>query len=369
MMSPTSDVKTPEMATWIQEIVGSMLEEKVETLRQEMRENGLARLERNLNAHREYTEKRFDRLEAALAGLAEAQQQSEARGDRLEIALTELAEAQKRTEAKVEELAEAQKRTEAKVEELAEAQKRTEVRVGRLEIALTELAEAQKRTEARVGRLEIALNELAEAQKRTEARVGRLEIALNELAEAQKRTEARVERLEIALNELAEAQKRTEAYVAQLAATQQTILKRLDRLEHQVGQLGNALGIEVEGEAEDTVAFILEQQGYRLLQAPYALAMNGEIDIVIPVETPQGEQVSVLVEAKTRARLKELRRWHSRLQDESFQQQLVEAGVPKPFLPYFFGLRVYQTVDKEARRLGIGVLDPDGERVPAELLQ
>jgi len=270
-MSPQADLKTPEMAAWVKDVVTPMLQEQAEVLRREVRENGLGRLERSLNAHRDYTEKRFDRLENALA-------------------------------------------------------------------------------------------ELAEAQKRTEKRVDRLEIALNELAEAQKRTEARVE-------ELAEAQKRTEDHLAQLAINQQGILVRLDRLEHQVGLIGNALGIEVEGEAGEIVAYVLEQQGYRLLEMPYALAINGEVDIVIKAETPDGESVSVLVEAKTRARLKELRRWHSRLQDQAFQQQLVDAGVKKPFLPYFFGLRVYQTVDTEARKLGIGVLDPDGERVAPELLR
>ncbi len=319
-MLPKSDLKTPEMAHWVQEIVAPMLKEQADILRQELRENGLSRLERSLNAHRDDTEKRFDRLENALV-----------------------------------ELAEAQKRTEARVEELAEAQKRTEKRVDRLEIAINELTEAQKRTEKRV-------EELAEAQKRTEARV-------EELAEAQKRTEKRVDRLEIAINELTEAQKRTEVHLAQLASTQQDILVRLDRVEHQVGLIGNVLGIEVEGEAEEIVAYILKQQGYRLLETPYALAINGEVDIVLKVETPEGEPVSVLVEAKTRARLKELRRWHNRLQDQDFQQQLVDAGVEKPFMPYFFGLRVYQTVDTEARNLGIGVADPDGERVPPTLLQ
>ncbi len=284
-MSSKYDLKTPEMVHWVQEIVAPMLKDQADILRQELRENGLGRLERSLNAHRDDTEKRFDRLENALV----------------------------------------------------------------------ELAEAQKRTEKRVDRLEIAINELTEAQKRTEKRV-------EELAEAQKRTEKRVE-------ELAEAQKRTEVHLAQLASTQQDILVRLDRVEHQVGLIGNVLGIEVEGEAEEIVAYILKQQGYRLLEAPYALAINGEVDIVLKVETPEGEPVSVLVEAKTRARLKELRRWHNRLQDQGFQQQLVDAGVAKPFMPYFFGLRVYQTVDTEARNLGIGVADPDGERVAPTLVQ
>ncbi|RLC63483.1 MAG: hypothetical protein DRI48_08425 [Chloroflexi bacterium] len=319
-MLPKSELQTPEMAAWVQEIVTPMLQEQIEVLRREMYENGVGRLERSLNAHRDYTEKRFDRLETALA-----------------------------------ELAEAQRRTEERVEELAEAQWRTEERVGRLEIALAELAEAQRRTEERVGRLEIALAELAEAQRRTEERVGRLEIALTELAEAQRRTEERVGRLETALAELAEAQRRTE--------------ERVGEMDHRLGLIANVLGIEAESEAEEVVMYVLEQQGYRLLEAPYALATDGEIDVVVKAETPDGKPVSVLVDVKARARLKELRRWHSRLQDPAFQKQLADADVQGPFVPYFFGLRVYQIVDQEARKLGIGVLDPNGERIPPTIIE
>ncbi len=209
-----------------------------------------------------------------------------------------------------------------------------------------------------LGRLE---RTISEAQKRTDSRLDRLEAVVVELAEAQKRTEARVE-------ELAEAQKRTEEQVAKLAATQLGMLERLYSLDHRVGLISNVLGIEAEGEAEEILAYTLEQKGCRLLEAPYALAVDGEVDVVTRVETPDGEQVYVLVDVKARARLKELRRWSSRLNDPDFQQQLAVAGVTKPFLPYFFGLRVYQVVDDEARRLGIGVLDPNGERVTPALL-
>ena len=256
-MLPKSELQTPEMAAWVQEIVTPMLQEQIEVLRREMYENGVGRLERSLNAHRDYTEKRFDRLETALA-----------------------------------ELAEAQRRTEERVEELAEAQWRTEERVGRLEIALAELAEAQRRTEERVG-----------------------------------------------------------------------------EMDHRLGLIANVLGIEAESEAEEVVMYVLEQQGYRLLEAPYALATDGEIDVVVKAETPDGKPVSVLVDVKARARLKELRRWHSRLQDPAFQKQLADADVQGPFVPYFFGLRVYQIVDQEARKLGIGVLDPNGERIPPTIIE
>jgi len=291
-MTSISDVQTPEMAAWVQNIVTPMIREQMEILRQEIREDGLGRLERSLDAHRKRTEQRFDRLETALADLAAAQQ---------------------RTEERVEELAAAQQRTEERVEELAVAQKRTEERV-------------------------------------------------EELAAAQQRTEERVE-------ELAAAQQRTEEQVTQLAATQRGILERLDVLDHRVGLIGDLLGIEAEGEAQEVLTYVLEQKGYRLLEAPYALDVDGEVDVVMRAETPDDQQVWVLVEVKARARLKELRRWSGRLHDVTFQQRLAEAGVTKPFLPYFFGLRVYQIVDEEAERLGIGVLDPNGERVTPALLR
>ena len=277
-MTSISDVQTPEMAAWVQNIVTPMIREQMEILRQEIREDGLGRLERSLDAHRKRTEQRFDRLETALADLAAAQQ---------------------RTEERVEELAAAQQRTEERVEELAAAQKRTEERV----------------------------------------------------------------------EELAAAQQRTEEQVTQLAATQRGILERLDVLDHRVGLIGDLLGIEAEGEAQEVLTYVLEQKGYRLLEAPYALDVDGEVDVVMQAETPDDQQVWVLVEVKARARLKELRRWSGRLHDATFQQRLAEAGVTKPFLPYFFGLRVYQIVDEEADRLGIGVLDPNGERVTPALLR
>lgn len=78
------------------------------------------------------TKAEFRELTAVVQDLAEAQRRSEGRLDRLEQAVAELAEAQKRTEQRVEELAEAQKRTEQRVEELARAQLRTEETVRHL---------------------------------------------------------------------------------------------------------------------------------------------------------------------------------------------------------------------------------------------
>ena len=120
-------------------------------------------------------------LAALREDLKEAEKRAEDRFNRLEQALAELAEAQKRTEERVEQLSEAQKRTEEALRALAEAQRRTEERVNQLE--------------KRMDRLEQIVAELAEAQKRTEERLNRLEETVEKLAEAQRRTEEQVQRL------------------------------------------------------------------------------------------------------------------------------------------------------------------------------
>ncbi len=120
-------------------------------------------------------------LSALREELQEAEKRAEERFNRLEQALAELAEAQKRTEEALRALAEAQRRTEERVDQL-------EKRMDRLEQIVAELAEAQKRTEERV-------EQLAEAQRRTEERLNRLEETVEKLAEAQRRTEKQVQRL------------------------------------------------------------------------------------------------------------------------------------------------------------------------------
>jgi predicted nuclease with TOPRIM domain len=167
------------------------------------------------------TREGFERLEGAIARLAEAQAHTvervgylETRLDRVETALIRLAEAQARTEERVGSLEQAMRR-------LAEAQARTEERVGSLEQAMRRLAEAQARTEERVGSLEQATRQLAEAQARTEERVGSLEQATRQLAEAQARTEAQ-------LGRLAQAQARTEAVLQQTQAAVQQVARQCE---------------------------------------------------------------------------------------------------------------------------------------------
>ncbi len=143
----------------------------------------------------------------------------------------------------------------------------------------------------------------------------------------------------------------------------QHVEERLDRVELRLGRVEDLLGVDIEVDAQDILTYVLEQKGYRLLDVPRPWDLDGEIDMVVPVETPKGECHWVLVEAKSRARFKELRRWAQRLQSEGFIRQLEERGASRPYQFYLFGLRVYSLVVEEARRLGLGVLSPEGEEV------
>ncbi|RMF34485.1 MAG: hypothetical protein D6759_05790, partial [Chloroflexi bacterium] len=211
-------------------------------------------------------------------------------------------------------------------------------------------------------RLEATVQALAEAQQRTEER-------LNQLAEAQQRAEERLSRLEATVQALAEAQQRTEEALARLAEAQQHAEERLDGIDKQLSTIGNILGLDAEGDAEEILTYILERKGYQILAAPHGLDIDGEVDLVMPVETPEGTRAWVVLEAKKRVRLKELRRWANRVQSEGFLQRLERAGVTTPLLPYLFGLRVYAVVDEEAEEKGIGVLCPDGERVAPRMIR
>ena len=248
-----------------------------------------------------------------------------------------------------------------------------------LQLPMVEVVEALRkdlRQELAVRRedfveLRAAVRELAEAQRqfeaRAEARFTRLETALAKLAEAQKRTEQRVE-------ELAEAQKRTEQQVQELAEAQKRMMEaivsltqRMDAAEKQLGQLSERFGLDLEVDAEEVLRAVVQEKGYSLLQEPMAIDVDGEMDVVAPIETPSGERFWMIIEVKGRLRRKEVGKFLQRLQQPQVVQQLEASGVGKPYLPYVFGLRVYFGVDDMARETGIGILTFRGERIPARV--
>ncbi|NOX62565.1 MAG: hypothetical protein GXP42_11575 [Chloroflexi bacterium] len=305
--------------------------------------------------------KTLQELSEATKALAEAQSRGEERIDRIEAAIEKLAEAQAHTDMRIKELIEAQARTEQSVKELAQAQARTEERMGRLETAVEKLAEAQARTEERVGRLEIVVERLAEAQARTEERVGRLEIAVEKLAEAQVRTEERVGRLEIAVEKLAEAQVRTEERVGRLEIAVDDLAKKQERTNLELRRLSDRVGVSVEEEAESVMQVVLEDKGYRLVDAPFNLRMNGEVDVVLPLQDVEGRSLWAVVEAKTRLGYRTVETWSQRMRSSGFQARLQKHGVEGPYLVYAYGMRVDVSAQRAAKKFGVGLVSSQGE--------
>ncbi len=232
------------------------------------------------------------------------------------------------------------------VQELAEAQRRTEEQVGKLAGAVAHLEE-------RVSRLEAAVAELAEAQRRAEERLSHLEAVVAELAEAQRRGEERMARLEAAVAELVEAQRRAEERMARLEAGMEAM-----------GRFQAALGATIEEEAESVLLTMLEEKGYRLLSEPSTLTLDGEIDIVVPVQDPSGTTLWVIVEVKTRLSRRVVQDWARRMRSAGWQERLRAAGVSGPYMVYIFGIRMDQHTVEAVREQGIGLLTGRGERIP-----
>jgi seryl-tRNA synthetase len=297
----------------------------------------------------------FLSLPAQFRGLAEAHQRTEAEIAVLSAEVRALAEAQRRSEeqfasyraetnrrfaelaAEVRALAEAQRRTEQRVEELAEAQRQTAQTV-------RELVEAQRQTDQR-------LNELAEAQRRTEQR-------LDELAEFQQR----------AYEEFVAFRSETDQRLTRLERGQQRLEVAVERLQREVRNLSNTIGMTVEDEAEDMVAWVLKKRGYTIRRTRQSAIIDGEVDVIVLATTPEGQDVTVVVEVKHRLGVRDVYRWAQRVQSKSYQRRLVEAGYAAPYMPYIFAMRFDDPALEATRALGIGLVNSRGEQVEGSLL-
>jgi len=255
---------------------------------------------------------------------------------RLPAVVQELAEAQRQTGEQVMELTAAVARLEAAVEQLTQAQRRAEERVGQLE--------------DRVGRLETVVGELVEAHRQAEERLSHLEVVVRELAQAHRQAEERLSRLEAAVRELAEAQRRTE--------------ERMEIAIQEMGRFQNALGATIEEEAESVLLTVLEEKGYRPLAEPTVLSLDGEIDVVVPIQDQTGATLWAIVEVKTRLSRRVVHDWAQRMRSAGWQERLRAAGVPGPYLVYVFGIRIDQHTVAAVQEQGIGLLTGRGERIP-----
>ncbi len=167
-------------------------------------------------------------------------------------------------------------------------------------------------------------------------------------------TEAFQASTEARLTELAEAQKRTDATVGKLATA--------------VGKLGEGLGEIVEVSCAAVLGAVAEMKGWTAIDGPGPIDVGeGEVDVRARFSTEGGEVV-VLAEAKSRLRGDDVKKWASRVTDETWRGRHLYQGFDGHVLPYVYGTLVYADAYTEAKRAGIGVIGPEGERRPAETL-
>lgn len=160
------------------------------------------------------------------------------------------------------------------------------------------------------------------------------------------------------LESLEGGQQALEAGQSALEAGQSALEAGQEALRKEVGRLSEVVGGTVEEDAVSVLVTVIGRRGWAVSGTPQPWEDGGEIDVLGEATTDEGRRVSLLVEAKTRLRPADVRRFAGRI------GSLVSgAGIEGDYIAYVYGLRVYTGVDETAASLGLGVLCPDGERV------
>ncbi|MDW8396823.1 MAG: YraN family protein [Anaerolineae bacterium] len=146
------------------------------------------------------------------------------------------------------------------------------------------------------------------------------------------------------------------------------LVETVRRLGIAVGELQTAFGATLEEEAGSVAAAVMRMKGYRVLQDPFSLSFDGEIDIVLPVEDSTGQRVWVVLEVKARLNQRDVVRWAQRMRSASWHRALAEKGCPGPYLAYVYGIRIDLTARQAAEAEGIGLMKGDGEVFPPRTL-
>ena len=206
---------------------------------------------------------------------------------------------------------------------------------------------------------------LAEGQASLEAAVERLTDGQNRLTDGQNRLFEGQDRLFEGQARLFEGQDRLFEGQASLEAAVERLTDGQAQLRKALGGLSNSIGGTAEEDAADVVEHVARLRGLRLLEPPTAVDLDGdgELDLWARVADAEGNELSILVEAKVRLRAREVRAWAARLEDPAFRHALAERGIAGPYLAYAFGIRIYAEARDVARSVGVGVLSARGEDV------
>ncbi|MHB8262816.1 MAG: hypothetical protein ACYDGY_03575 [Acidimicrobiales bacterium] len=172
---------------------------------------------------------------------------------------------------------------------------------------------------------------------------------VSKLTEAQRRTEV--------------AQRRTDATVAELSRTVSELTEAQRRTEVAVNRLAEDIGEISEVSCAAVLQAVAEMKGWTTLDSPGPIDVGtGEVDVRAHFSTPEGEVV-ILAEAKSRLYGKNVSKWASRVGEPTWRNKFLYPGFDGQVLPCIYGTLIYADAIVEARRLGVGVIGPEGERL------
>ncbi len=233
---------------------------------------------------------------------------------------------------------------------------RQAARLERVEEELAELREAVRALVTSSQHHEEELRALRAIAERHEQRLSDIDQRLDRLVAVTERHEEELR----ALREL--AQKHDEE-LGQLRKLAEKHDGDLGQIRSTVASLTTTVGAMVEADAVDALLNVLERKAIAVEELPTSIAVNGELDIVAPVVTPDGQRYWVVVEVNVQLHPRDIRSWLRKLHSQSFRERLAAAGIEPPFLAYVYGQRVYRPAIERARELGVGILSRRGEYV------
>ncbi len=259
-------------------------------------------------------EERFDRLEALLEELIQAQRNFHLALEGVQREIEALKEAQKETQREIEALKEAVRETQREIEALKEAQKETQKEIEALKEAVREtqreieaLKEAQKETQKEI-------EALKEAQKETQKEI-------EALKEAQKETNRSIDGLR---EEFRKEKEDIWKILTKLTENLEKLNKDHRVTREQLGGLAHAVGYLLEDRAFVGLPRLLAEEGFEV-EEPFRreyLQVGHErwIEVnIYGVIRRNGERFYVIGEAKTQLKkrdvdqflrhLKEVERW------------------------------------------------------------
>ena len=247
------------------------------------------------------------------------------------------------------------------VRELVDIQRQQAQALARIESIQAEMLQVQRQhTEW--------LQRLTEGQQRHEELLRQHGEWLQRLTEGQQRHEELLRQHGEWLQRLTEGQQRHEQRMDEFAIEQQrmraTFERELENIRSDLARFTTKLGLEIEEQAEDTLQWVMEQKGWKLVEGPRTLTTNGEIDVVAVFENEQGQRVTVLMEVKLRLNRRTVEAWATRVRSEGFTKRLRRHGLTPPYWVYLFGFRIEWTAGKVAEQRQIGLMTARGEVLP-----